>query len=143
MCKVHHLLPEVKTSDYSLRERDHHYELPSWHLLSAVCSNYVTFSCFATVVMLFCALLHVRLLRAIIKDTYIHTYNLPDVSSLNFYRATLCYLICIRHFVAFINIFHHPNDTPLTAIFQDNPGRLILECLQCGCYCSEGWWRLW
>ena len=32
-----------------------------------------TFSCFATVVILFCALLHVRLLHAI-KDTYIHTY---------------------------------------------------------------------
>ena len=35
MCKVHHcinyLLPEVKTSDYSLRKRDYHYELPSWH----------------------------------------------------------------------------------------------------------------
>ena len=35
MCKVHHcinyLSTEVKTSDYSLRERDHHYELPSWH----------------------------------------------------------------------------------------------------------------
>jgi len=31
MCKVHHcinyLLPEVKTSDYSLRKRDHHFEL--------------------------------------------------------------------------------------------------------------------
>ena len=42
------------------------------HLLSAVCSNLGDFLCFATVVMLFCALLHVRLLRAI-KDTYIHT----------------------------------------------------------------------
>jgi len=35
MCKVRHsinyLLPEIKTSDYSLSERDHHYELPSWH----------------------------------------------------------------------------------------------------------------
>jgi len=35
MCKVHHcinhLLPEVKASDYLLRKRDHHYELPSWH----------------------------------------------------------------------------------------------------------------
>ena len=35
MCKVHHcinyLLPEVKTSDYSLRKRDHNFELPSWH----------------------------------------------------------------------------------------------------------------
>ena len=38
---------------------------------------YVTFSCFATVVMLFCALLHVRLLRAN-KDTYIHTYVLKS-----------------------------------------------------------------
>jgi len=36
---------------------------------------YVTFSCFATVVMLFCALLYVRLLRAN-KDTYIHTTGL-------------------------------------------------------------------
>jgi len=35
MCKVHYcinyLLPEVKTSDYSLRKMDHHFELPSWH----------------------------------------------------------------------------------------------------------------
>jgi len=35
VCIVHHcinyLLPEVKTSHYSLRKRDHHFELPSWH----------------------------------------------------------------------------------------------------------------
>jgi len=35
MCKVHHhinyLLPEVKTSDYLLRKRDHHFALPFWH----------------------------------------------------------------------------------------------------------------
>jgi len=59
------------------------------HLLSAVCSNLCDFFHFATVVMLFCALLHVRLLRAI-KDTYIHT------------SACVCVSVCVSVRTVFV-----------------------------------------
>ena len=73
MCKVHHcinyLLPKVKTSDYSLRKRDHHYELPSWHyslfrnsFVIHCLQIQVTIFLLLTVAMSFCLFLHVRLL---------------------------------------------------------------------------------
>jgi len=73
MCKVHHcinyLLPKVKTSDYSLRKRDHHYELPSWQyslfrnsFVIHCLQIQVTIFLLLTVAMSFCLFLHVRLL---------------------------------------------------------------------------------
>ena len=53
MCKVHHcinyLLPEVKTSDYSLRKRDHHFELPSWQVGTTVyLGTHLSFAVFSS-----------------------------------------------------------------------------------------------
>jgi len=81
MCKVHHcinyLLPEVKTSDYSLRKRDYHYELPSWHY-SLFRNSFVIRCLFKfkwTVVMSFCPFFCMYVCYMLINiHTYIHTY---------------------------------------------------------------------
>jgi len=99
MCEVHHcinyLLPEVKTSDYSLRERGHHYELPSWHY------NLFRNSFVIRCLFKFMWLLHVLLyccnaILCIVACTsvtcyyrYIHTWYLLPLRSCSFYHTSV------------------------------------------------------